>query len=71
MDNHLNKFILPVKQFTRQEIGENYLNQPKHQIDYNSIMIIDDVYSNDNIDKNVTSRDRFTDIHKDYTRTEN
>lgn len=34
-------------------------------------MIIDDVYSNDNIDKNVTSRDRFTDIHKDYTRTEN
>ncbi len=71
MDNHLNKFILPVKQFTRQEIGENYLNQPKPQIDYNSIMIIDYVYSNDNIDKNVTSRDRFTDIHKDYTRTEN
>lgn len=39
------------KTITRQEIAENYLNQPKSQIDHNSIMIIDDVYSNDNIAK--------------------
>lgn len=30
MDNHLNKFILPVKQFTRQEIGEKLFESTKN-----------------------------------------
>lgn len=39
-DDSQNKIV------TREDIAENYLNQSERQIDYSSLMIIDDVYSN-------------------------